>query len=471
MRAASEKYQRRARALRRTMIAAASLVIVVAISVISAPRGWALEIKRMTLNNGAILLVSEQHQLPMVTAAIAFDAGSRRDPPGKEGLAALTAASLTEGTSHLTSEQFNQKTDFMGSSVDVSASRDYSEATFTSLKKYQHETLHLLAQTLREPALRDEDIKRKQGEQLAAISAAQEQPDYTANLAMTKALFGDTPYGHQVEGTGASVSKLTPADVRAFYHAQYKMGSAVIAIAGDVDTDAIRDELNHELTGLAGSVPSQAVPPAPSVPRGIHAQLIDRNVAQATLILGSGGVARLNPDYYKLQVMNYILGGGGFASRLMKVVRSKAGLAYGIDSQFAAGKFPGAFLISLQTKNVSSNEALKLILQQMREMQETPVTAAELQGAKRYLIGSFPLKIDRQSEIVNFILQIEIYGLGLDYADRYPGIIQAITVADVQKVAQEYLHPDALDLVAVANQAVAKIDVAALQPPAKTMTQ
>jgi len=110
-------------------------------------------------------------------------------------------------------------------------------------------------------------------------------------------------------------------------------------------------------------------------------------------------------------------------------------------------------------------------LQQMREMQETPVTAAELQGAKRFLIGSFPLKIDRQSEIVNFILQVEIYGLGLDYADRYPGIIQAITVADVQKVAQEYLHPDALDLVAVANQGVAKIDVAALQPPAKTASQ
>lgn len=148
MRAASGNYQRRARTLRRTMIAAASLVIVVAISVTSAPRAWALEIKRMTLNNGAILLVSEQHQLPMVTAAIAFDAGSRRDPLGKEGLAALTAASLTEGTSHLTSEQFNQKTDFMGSSVDVSASRDYSEATFTSLKKYRLETLHLLAQTL-----------------------------------------------------------------------------------------------------------------------------------------------------------------------------------------------------------------------------------------------------------------------------------------------------------------------------------
>jgi zinc protease len=448
-----------------------SAVAVLMIAGTFGARAWALEIKRIKLNNGAILLVSEQHQLPMVTAAIAFDAGARRDPDGKAGLAALTAASLTEGTSKLTSTQFNQKTDFMGSSLDVSASRDYAVATFTSLKKYEHDTLHLLAQTLQDPRLSDEDIKRKQGEQLAAISAAEEQPEYTANLAMTKALFGDTPYGHQVEGSSASVSKLTAADVRAFYHDQYKMGSAVIAVAGDVDANAIRDDLNQEFSGLTGVVPAQAEPPAPSVATGIHAQLIDRNVAQATLILGSGGVARLNPDYYKLQVMNYILGGGGFSSRLMKVVRSKAGLAYGINSEFAAGKFPGAFLISLQTKNVSANDALKLILQQMREMQETQVTDDELQSAKKFLIGSFPLKIDRQSEIVNFILQVEIYGLGLDYADRYPGIIKAITAADVQKVAQQYLHPDGLDLVAVANQSVAKIDVASLQPPAKTASQ
>jgi zinc protease len=436
------------------------------------PRASALEIKRMKLDDGAILLVSEQHQLPMMTMSIAFDAGARRDPQGKAGLAALTAESLTEGTSKLTSEQFNEKTDFMGSSVDVSASRDYAVASLTSLKKYAKPTLHLLAETLQDPGLRDADIKRKQGDQLAAINAAQEQPEYTANLAMTKTLFGDTPYGHQVEGSAASVGKLTPDDVRGFYHAQYKMGSAVIAVAGDVDADTVRDELNAEFKGLQGGVPPLAEPPAPAVAPGIHAQLIDRNVTQATLILGSGGVARLNPDYYKLQVMNYILGGGGFASRLMRVVRSKAGLAYGIDSEFAAGQFPGAFLISLQTKNASSNEALKLILQQMRQMQETPVTAAELQSAQKFLIGSFPLKIDRQSEIVSFMLQVEIYGLGLDYADRYPKIIQAITVADVQKVAQQYLHPDALDLVAVADQSIAKIDVAALQqPPAKTAAE
>jgi zinc protease len=164
-----------------------------------------------------------------------------------------------------------------------------------------------------------------------------------------------------------------------------------------------------------------------------------------------------------LQVMNYILGGGGFASRLMKIVRSKNGLAYGISSGFDAGKFPGSFAVDTQTKNKSTNEALELIIEQLRDMQEQPVSDTELASAKKYLIGSFPLKIDRQSSIASFMLQVEMYGLGLDYAERYPKLIGAVTRDDVQRVAKQYLHPDALDLVAVANQTEAAINVANLK--------
>jgi zinc protease len=425
---------------------------------------FALEIKRMQLSNGAVLLVSEQHQLPMVTMSIAFDAGSRRDPAGKEGLAQLTAESLTEGTSTMSAEDFNEKVDFMGSSIDVGPSRDFAVASFTTLKKYEGDTLHLFAQILQDPGLRDADIQRKQAEQIADIKSSEEEPGYTANVAFTRMIFGDTPYGHPTSGSSDAVAKLTPADVRDFYHQYYKLGSAVIAVVGDIKTDEIKAAIEKELPGPQGTVTPQAEPDIPAVAAGIHTQLIDRNVAQANLYMGSNGIARSNPDYYKLEVMNYILGGGGFASRLMKVVRSKAGLAYSIGSGFQAGKFPGAFVIALETKNASANEAIKLILQQLNEIQQHPVSAAELDSAKRYLIGSFPLKLDRQSEILGFMLETEIYGLGLDYAERYPKIISAITAADVQAVAQKYLHPDAIDLVAVANQAEAKISVASIEP-------
>jgi zinc protease len=442
---------------------AAAVIAVTVLVALTALNASALEIKRMQLSNGAVLLVSEQHQLPMVTMSIAFDAGSRRDPPGKEGLATLTGESLMEGTKILNAEDFNEKVDFMGSSISIDPSRDFSLASFTSLKKYEGDTLHLLAQILQDPGLRDADILRKQAEQIAEIKSSEEEPGYTANVAFTRMIFGDTPYGHPTSGSSEAVAKLKPDDVRDFYKQYYKLGSAVIAVAGDVNADEIKAALEKELTGPPGQVPPQSEPDVQTVPAGIHPQLIDRNVAQANIYMGSDGIARSNPDYYKLQVMNYILGGGGFASRLMKVVRSKAGLAYSIGSGFQAGKFPGAFVIALETKNASANEAIKLILQQLHEIQQSPVTAAELDSAKRYLVGSFPLKLDRQSEIVGFMLETEIYGLGLDYAERYPKIIQAITAADVQTVAQKYLHPDAIDLVAVANLSEAKINLASTE--------
>jgi zinc protease len=433
-------------------------------AVLSPRTANALEIRRLVLNDGAVLLVSPQHQLPMVSIAIAFEGGSRRDPAGKEGLAALTAAALEQGTRDLTAADFDQKVDFMGSQIGIGADRDYAFASMTALKKYAGPSLHLLAQILENPGLRDADIMRKRADQLAGIKAAEEQPGYVADVAFEKAIFGDTPYGHPGNGFYDTVSKLTADDVRSFYHDHYKTGSAVIAVAGDVDPNAIKDQLERELAGIPGKVTLQAEPAIPPRPDGIHLDTIDRSVAQANLILGSAGIARSNPDFYKLQVMNYILGGGGFSSRLMKVVRSKGGLAYTVASGFQAGKFPGSFEVVLQTKNQSANAALKLVIEQLREIQNSPVSAPEISSAKQYLIGSFPLKIDRQSQITGFMLQLELHQLGLDYADRYPKLISAVTPSDVQAVARKYVHPDALQVVAVANQGEARVNVSQFAP-------
>lgn len=446
-------------AMRSAMMAAIAAALVTCATPAAAA---ALKIERMTLRSGAVLLVSEQHNLPMVTLAIAFDAGTRRDPQGKAGLATLTASSLTQGTRQLTATEFNQKVDFMGGSVSVNAGRDYATAGFTSLKRYQNETLKLLAAVLTDPGLRDADIDRKRAELLAAIKANEEQPGYVADVAFNRKLFGDTPYGNPAIGTTESMSKLTPDEVRRFYRDHYRLGSAIIAVAGDITAAEIQPLLETELAGLAGTVPPQAEPPKPEVARGIHTDVIDRDVTQANITLGFGGIARSNPDYYRVSVMNHILGAGGFGSRLMDVVRSKGGLAYSVGSAFEAGLFPGAFTVSLQTKNQSANEAIRLILQQLREIQEKLVANEELERAKKYMIGSFPLRIDRQSAIANFMLQIELYGLGLDYAEKYPGYIDSVTKQDVLGVARRYLHPDSVIVVAVANQQEAKIETSRL---------
>ncbi|MGH7865726.1 MAG: M16 family metallopeptidase [Candidatus Binataceae bacterium] len=434
--------------------------------VIAAPRtalAVALKIDRSTLKSGAVLLVSEQHNLPMVTVAIAFDAGTRRDPPGKAGLATLTASALMQGTKQLSATEFNQQVDFMGGSVNVSAGRDYATAGFTALKRYQNETLKLVAAVLTQPGLREADIQRKRAELLAAIKANEEQPGYIAEVTFNKKLFDGQPYGNPALGTTESMSKLSPDEVRKFYGDHYRLGGAIIAVAGDVTAAEIAPLLDAELSGLAGTVPPQAAPPNPEVPHGIHAEVIDRDLTQANIALGFAGIARSNPDYYRVSVMNHILGAGGFGSRLMDVVRSKAGLAYSIGSSFEAGFFPGAFEVSLQTKNQSANEAIRLIVQQLREIQERPVEDVELDRAKKFLIGSFPLRIDRQGAIASFMLQIELYGLGLDYAQKYPGYISAVSKQDVLEVARRYLHPDSVIVVAVANQQEAKIDTSRLR--------
>jgi zinc protease len=435
--------------------------VVLSAAVMPAVHAYALEVKRIKLDNGMIVLVSPQHNLPMVTAAIAFDAGARRDPKGKEGLAHLCADSLMEGTSKMSADELNRKVDFLGSSMDVGAGSDYATASFTSLKRYWRDTLKLLSGVLTDPGLRDADIARKQAEQIAGLKAAEEEPDYVAQITFLKDVFGQgAPYGHLPDGTVDTVQKLSAQDVHSFYHEFYRPEAAVAAVVGDISEDEVVKALGEELAPLKGEVAAQKAPENPPLAAGAHLTAINRDVAQANIVLGFDGIARSNPDYYKLQVMNYILGGGGFASRLVKEVRSKAGLVYSIASYFQAALFPGSFQVVLETKNKSANQAIAMVLEQMRRIQESPVSDAELESAKKFLVGSFPLKLDTQNSIVQFLLQVQIYGLGLDYIDRYPGYIRAVTKEDVQRVARQYLHPDSYVLVAVANQSEAGIKVA-----------
>jgi zinc protease len=178
---------------------------------------------------------------------------------------------------------------------------------------------------------------------------------------------------------------------------------------------------------------------------------INRPITQANVLLGHAGVSRDNSDYYALTVMNYILGGGGFASRLVEEIRNKRGLAYAVASYFDPGKYPGSFQIALQTKNSSAREAIDLSIQEMERIQKELVSEKELEGAKKYLIGSFPMRLDTQGKLANFLTQVEFYGLGLDYPEKYPSFIQSVTREEVLRVAKKYLHPKRSVLVIVAN--------------------
>ena len=193
------------------------------------------------------------------------------------------------------------------------------------------------------------------------------------------------------------------------------------------------------------------IPFKPSFAKETKTVKIDRGITQANIIIGQAGVSRDNPDYYALTVMNYILGGGGFSSRLVEEIRNRRGLAYSVASFFDPGKYPGAFQIALQTKNSSAREAITLSLQGMERIRKELISEKELEGAKKYLIGSFPMRLNTQGKLTGFLTQVEYFGLGLDYPEKYPSLIQSITREEVLRVAKKYLHPKKHILVIVAN--------------------
>ena len=415
---------------------------------------------RRTLPNGARLIVSEQHALPLVVLQVLVDAGARRDTRGKDGLASLTADLLTEGTRSRTASQIKEAVDFIGAGLDTSADTDFALLSLTVLSKDLDTGLGLLTDVLLHPTFPDAEVGRRREAALASIKANEDNPGNVAQRAFVEAVFRDEPYGHPVIGTAETVRRLTRADVEAFYKQHYRPDGTIIVVAGDVTAADVEQRLQQALAAWAsrGAEPFEYPAPMAARPEAVR---VEKPITQANILLGHRGVARDNPDYYALTVMNFILGGGGFTSRLLDNIRTKAGLAYSVASYLVAGKSPGSFQISMQTKNESATDAIARACAELERIRREPVSDEELADAKLYLTGSFPLRLDSTGKIAAFLAQVEFFNLGADYADTYVQRINAVTKDDMLRVARQYLHPDELQLVVVANLDQAKVTATA----------
>jgi zinc protease len=407
-------------------------------------------VQREQLPNKLVLLLSEDHSLPFVTIQLLLDAGSRRDPAGEEGLAYLTAKGLLLGTTRRPAETFNQTLDFLGASLEVSASADYAVVSLRALKKDLDRAFGLFLEALTRPAFPEEELQKEIKKILGGIQAAEEDPETLAEKAFRQALFGHHPYGHPVEGAKESVRKLTRERVLEFFREWHHPNNAILAVVGDVSLEEVKSRLVPLLTSWeAKEIKPQAF--QPTFQPGPETRRIHREVTQASIIIGGPGVERTNPDYYALTVMNHILGGGGLGSRLMEEIRVKRGLAYSVSSFFDSRKYPGSFQVVLQTKNSSAQEALALVFEGLKRIREEPVSPEDLQRAQKYLVGSFPMRFDTQGKLAGFLTQVEYYGRGLDYPEKYPSLIQSVTREDVLRVARTYLHPEQAIRVIVGN--------------------
>jgi zinc protease len=409
-------------------------------------------VERTVLPNGLVLLAFEEHSLPVVTLELMVNAGSWRDPHGMEGLANLTVKSLLLGAGALSSKDFNGRLDFIGAEIETGCEKDYATIRMRMLKKDLDAGFGLFMDLITEASFPEEEVRKEIGKVEAAIESLEDQPGELAKNAFDQALFLDSPYAHQTEGTRESAGKISTDAIRRFYTAFYRPNNAILAFGGDVSADEVRAKIVPRLAQWARA----DIPEAPFAAKfadGKAEVKIRKKISQANIVIGGPGIARANPDYYALSVLNYIFGSGDLSSRLMIEIREKRGLAYSVESAVVARKHPGAFQVELQTKNATAQEAVALVIEEMRRIQKEPVSEAELKNAKLYLIGSFPQRYSTQQRLASFLAQVENFGLGLDYPAKYPSLIGSITAQDVQRTATRYLKPDGSVLVVVGDVA------------------
>jgi zinc protease len=401
---------------------------------------------RITYPNGLTLLVVERHELPLVAINAVVKAGAVNDPAGKAGLASLTADLLKRGTTRRTAPQIAEAIDSVGGSLTTGAGSDTAAAGVNVLTKDLDLGLDLLSDVLLHPAFKADELKKLEEEEVAALKSSLDDPNDVVKRAMRQAVLAGNPYGRPT--TVTSVGSVSVADVQRFYQAFYRPNNTIVSVVGDITPAQARVKLNKVLGAWARGTVKPAAVPALKPLAGRKVVLVDMDVNQSFIMLGHPGVKRNNPDYFPLLVLNFILG-GDFTSRLNMSIRDKQGLAYGAGSSFTMLRDAGYFTAHLNTRTATTAKALDSLLVEIRGIQTGQVTPEELSTAKAYLTGSFPLRFETNSQLASELVNMEIHGLPADYLATYRDRVGAVTAADVQRVAKQYLHPGDYDLVVV----------------------
>jgi zinc protease len=412
----------------------------VALAALAVPASAGPIAHREVMPNGVVLLVAERPAIPIVVVRAYLRAGSVYDPADAGGLASLTADLLTRGTAKRTGPELDRAIEFVGGSIDGDAGRDGAAVGLSVLKKDLGLGLDLLAEVLLQPSFPEAELKRRSEDVAAGIQRSEQDPQTVAGRVMAELLYPGHPYSRPVSGTVDSVRRITREQVVAFHRDNYGPAGAIIAVVGDVTLDEVRRELLARLGAWTSpGAPRPAIAQAPAAPP-VEARRPQRDLTQATVSLARPGIRQDHPDYFPLVVANYILGGGS-ASRLYTKVREERGLAYSVYSGLGPGRYGSSYFVGLQTRLDAVDEAVRLVKDEMARMGHQGVTPREIDLAKSYLIGSYPLRTDTSGKMSGLLVSVEEYDLGLDWPDRFKAGISRVTAADVKRVAITYMNP------------------------------
>jgi zinc protease len=442
------------KALRATMV----LVAVLALAPTTAKA--AVEVQRVVSPGGIEAWLVEEHRIPFLSMRFAFRGGAALDPEGKDGLAELVSGMLNEGAGDLDALAYQTAIEDNAIRLGFDAGLDEFAGTLETLTERRERAFELLAIALAAPHFSAEPLERVRAQLISGLVRETKNPNTVAQHIWHRAVFGDHPYARSPSGSIASVESLTADDLRGFADTRFTRDRLVLGVAGDIDAETLGRLLDETFGGLPETGAATEV--ADTVPGAVGEVLIERMPQpQSVVMWGQRGLKRDDPEYYAAYVMNHILGGGGFSSRLTEEVREKRGLAYGVYSYLAPRDHAALYLGGVATQNERVAESIEVIRAEFARMRDEGVSADELSDAKTYLTGSFPLRLDSNSEIASMLVGMQIAELGIDYLEHRQGLIESITLDDVRRVAASLIDPDSFTIVVVG-------DPAAIEPSAMT---
>ncbi len=407
---------------------------------------------RTVLNNGLAVLTVEEHKLPMVEIRAVVKAGSSLDPKGNEGLAMIVGELLLRGTKTRTTLQLSDELEFLGASYSASTDEDQLSIDIRALSKDLDRVLELVADMLMNPSFPDSEIMRVKGETMTELIREEDEPFSVAGWAFQEILYGEHPYGHRADGYQSSVAAITRDGIVKFYNAYFAPNNIFLVAVGDFANEAFSSKVEKYFGRWQQkplSFPVVAEPPKIEKPK---VKLIKKpDINQAYIILGNIGIAENSPEVFPARLMAYILGSSGLTSRISGKIREEKGLAYDASAYLERKLYPGPFVAQLQTEAKNGQEAIKSLIEEIQKMKDKGISDKELADAKAYYIGHFPLSFDSFGEKVWMVAQIERFGLGLDYIDKYLDRVKAVKREEVNRAAEGILHPDAYVLIILGN--------------------
>jgi zinc protease len=424
------------------------LFYALALTLIAAlPARAEVDIQSVTSPGGITAWLVEEPSIPFVALEIRFRGGASLDDPEKRGAINLMTGLLEEGAGEMDARNFSRAQEELATSLGFDASRDSVSISARFLTENREASIALLRAALHTPRFDQDAIDRVRGQVLSIIESDKKDPDDIASRTFAEIAYGDHPYAHPVNGTTESVMALTRDDILAAHKSVFALNQIYVGAVGDITPET----LGTLLDDLLGGLPQTGAPKPPradvDIPAGVT--VVDFPTPQSVAVFGHDGISQSDPDFFAALILNQVLGGGSFESRLMNEVREKRGLTYGVYSYLASRDLADVYMGSVSSSNDRIGEAINVIRDEWTKAAENGVTQEELDAAKTYVTGAYPLRFDGNGPIANILVGMQMLGLPIDYIPTRNDKVEAVTLADVKRVAGELLDPANLHFVVV----------------------